>query len=165
MWAYSAPPLRLKSRPVVDIAVHGLFVETFPYVVCLWLPGLAWTFLDGVVLACALLGSVTAQLEQQVRDYALDVRVERNFTTRFGRTTSLRLLQAGTILLLLVALSAVLSGRIPLLLWPIGLIPLPAMLHRLLRRPDQPRPQWLVYSLTGVGILYAAFLLWRAAHV
>lgn len=164
LWAYSAPPLRLKNRPIWDIIVHGVFVETYPYLVCVWLLNVAWTWLDGVVAACALLGSLTAQLEQQVRDYALDVRAEQNFTTRFGRQTSFRLLKVGTALLLGVALTAVLSGRIPPLLWPLGFIPLPAMLHRFVRRPEQARPAWLVYILTGAGILYGGFLVWRAAQ-
>lgn len=165
LWAYSAPPLRLKSRPIWDIVVHGVFVETYPYLVCVWLLDAAWTWLDGLVVACALLGSVTAQLEQQVRDYALDVRVEQNFTTRFGRRTSFGLLKLGTALLIGLALIALFSGRIPPLVWPLGFIPLPAMLHRLMRRPDEPRPVWLVYALTGAGILYGGFLLWRAAQV
>src|SRR5688500_10379211 len=27
LWAYSAPPLRLKSRPIFDLVTHTLFVE------------------------------------------------------------------------------------------------------------------------------------------
>ncbi len=164
MWAYSAPPLRLKRRPLLDVAVHGLFVETFPYLVCLWLLDVTWLPLDGVVLACALLGSVTAQLEQQVRDFPLDVQVESNFTIRFGRNTSAFLLKVATALLILLALAAALTRVAPPILWPVGLIPLPALLHRFIRRPDQPRSQWLVYVLAVIGVLYAGFMLAAAVR-
>jgi hypothetical protein len=72
-WAYSAPPLRLKMRPGLDLLTHALFVQTFPYVVSLVLIRARWGLLDWVLLAILFLASLTAQLEQQARDFVVDV--------------------------------------------------------------------------------------------
>ena len=42
MWAYSAPPLLLKVRPGIDLLAHAIFVQTFAYVVCLFLIEATW---------------------------------------------------------------------------------------------------------------------------
>src|SRR5690606_36053575 len=41
-WAYSAPPLRLKMRPGLDLLTHALFVQTFPYVMSMVLIRASW---------------------------------------------------------------------------------------------------------------------------
>src|SRR5215207_8414864 len=55
IWAYSAPPLRLKSRPVFDLVMHMIFVQTFPYLACMVLIGLEWTRLDTALLSVFIL--------------------------------------------------------------------------------------------------------------
>ncbi len=159
MWLYSAPPLRLKSRPGLDLLTHSLFVETYPYVCCLILIGATWTRLDGIILVCTFLGSLSAQLEQQVRDYEVDRRVERNFTIRWGQRVSQQLLRLTTFLLLGWAALWVGQGVIPRFLWPVGLIPLPALAHRLVRRPHVPRSPRLVVISAAIGLVYAGALL------
>lgn len=158
MWVYSAPPLRLKSRPGLDLLTHAVFVEAFPYLVCLLLLPLRWTPLDTAVLSLLFLSSLTAQLEQQVRDYDVDRRHERTFATWFGRRRTHRLQQLVTGLLVATAVFHLVCGAIPLYLLPYGLIGLPALLHRLLRSADTPPLRPLAYLLPLSGLGYTAVL-------
>lgn len=159
VWAYSAPPLRLKSVPGFDVLTHALFVQTFPYVLIMVLLGLPWTPLDAVMIAGFLLASTSAQLEQQVRDYDTDRLSERNFTIWIGRNRSAFLMRLLTLVLLVVVSLHVLNGVIPAYLAPFGLVCVPLLLHRFVRRPDQPRSEWLFRATVVVALSYAALLL------
>ncbi len=156
VWAYSAPPLRLKNRPGIDLLVHALFVETYPYALCLFLLDVEWIGLDRFILSITFLGSLAAQLEQQVRDYDLDARTGKTFATTIGRRPTYFLLQLTTVITLLVALIHWLRGDVPLYLVPIGLIALPALVHRLLRGPHVHRSRWVVYLSAVAGLIYVA---------
>lgn len=164
MWLYSAPPLRLKSRPVFDLLMHMLFVQTFPYAVCIFLLGLQWSAVDGALLSIFGLASLAAQLEQQVRDYAVDVRTDRNFTTVYGVQTSSRLLKITSALLLLNFVWHVLAGVIPIQIVPFGLIFLPILLHRFLRATTTPRSERLVRVGVVVALVYVG-VLWSSSLV
>jgi chlorophyll synthase len=159
VWAYSAPPLRLKSVPGFDVLTHALFVQTFPYVLIMVLLDLPWTPLDIVMIAGFLLASTSAQLEQQVRDYDTDRLSERNFTIWIGRERSAFLMRLLTLVLLVVVSLHVLNGVIPAYLAPFGLVCVPLLLHRFVRRPDQPRSEWLFRATVIVALSYAALLL------
>ena len=159
MWAYSGPPLRLKTRPVADLITHMLFVETFPYFVVVFLLGPRFSHIDFAMLSFFILASLAAQLEQQVRDYELDRRNETNFTTRFGLPVAIYLLQGVTLLLIADVLLNILAGVIPGFLLPLGIISLPIMLHRFLRGPQQPRSELLVRLTLLAGLLYTS-LIW-----
>ncbi len=154
LWAYSAPPLRLKRRPVFDLLTHALFVQTFPYFICLFLIGVAWQPVDYLLLALFFLSSLSAQLEQQARDYKVDRRTERNFTTQVGLRASLRLLKLSTVSLVVLSVGGALLGIIPPLLYPLGLVGLPLIGHRLLRRATQPRSERLVWAMGILAALY-----------
>ncbi|MEZ4590693.1 MAG: UbiA family prenyltransferase [Chloroflexota bacterium] len=158
-WAYSAPPLRLKKRPGLDILTHALFVQTFPYLVCLVLIQAKWSLLDGVLLAILFLASLTAQLEQQARDFEVDVQAGGTFTTKMGRAWVIKSLRVATAVCLLLALVSVLSGTIPWFLLPFGLIGLPALLHRFWRTPETPRSERLVILSTTAGFLYTGLIV------
>lgn len=157
-WAYSAPPLRLKMRPGLDLLTHALFVQTFPYFICLVLIQANWSLLDWVLLAILFLASLTAQLEQQTRDFAVDVWAGGTFTTRVGLVWVLRGLRGITAVCLLLALVFVLNGTIPWFLLPYGLIGLPALLHRFWRSPETPRSEKLVILSTTFGFLYTGVI-------
>ncbi|NDJ61118.1 MAG: UbiA family prenyltransferase [Chloroflexi bacterium] len=159
LWAYSAPPLRFKSRPGLDLATHAVFVQTFPYFVCLYLLQLPWTPLDWLLLSLFLLGSLSAQLEQQARDYELDCRFDRTFTTRFGLGTTAALLRATTIILIVNVAWHLLSGVIPDVLVPFGLICIPLVGHRLIRDIREPRSEKLI-RLTLIAVLAYASVIW-----
>ena len=159
MWAYSAPPLRIKSRPGFDLLVHGLFVATFPYWTCLYLTQSRWQAFDYALITLLLLASLTAQLEQQLRDFAIDARFEKTFTTRIGRQRAYRLLQACTALLVVVGTTAILSGAIPWRFAPLAIIALPVLLHRFFRAPTVGRSATLSWLSIGAGALYLLGLL------
>ncbi|MBL8153132.1 MAG: UbiA family prenyltransferase [Anaerolineae bacterium] len=155
LWLYSAPPARLKTRPGWDLLMHVLFVQTFPYAVVMYLLVLPWQAIDTVLLTTFGLASLTAQLEQQIRDYEVDSRTERNFTTVVGIRWSSRLLRFGTILLIANVTLHTLAAVIPLALAPFGIIALPILLHRFLRSSSAPRSEWLVRLSVAAALLYA----------
>ena len=157
-WAYSAPPLRLKVRPGLDLLTHALFVQTFPYYVSLTLIQASWTLLDWVLLAILFLSSLTAQLEQQARDFAVDLHAGGTFATWLGHERVVWSLRWATAVCLLIALISVLNGTIPWFLLPFGFIGLPALLHRFWRNPETPRSERLVLLSTTAGFLYTGVI-------
>lgn len=163
MWGYSAPPLRFKGRPGVDLLVHAVFVETFPYLVTLFLIGARWYALDYVLLTIFFLASLTAQLEQQVRDFAVDKRSgESTFATTFGRARTVRLLQASTALLILIACFHIIIGTIPAYIAVLGIIALPALMHRFLRPREKARSEKLIYVSAMTALVYmGVVLVWQ----
>jgi 4-hydroxybenzoate polyprenyltransferase len=156
MWAYSAPPLRCKGRPLLDVLIHACFVETFPYLLMLLLIRADWSLLDAVILSQALLGSLTAQLGQQIRDYELDRQFERNFTVVVGVTWARRLQVGFTAVLILITFLGISANIFPLYLFPFGLILTPAILHRL--RPFR-KPRRVVVISVATGLLYTGVMV------
>lgn len=157
MWAYSAPPFRIKTRPGLDLLIHACFVETFPYAMILFLLALPAGRLDYVLIGLGLFASTTAQLEQQIRDVELD-RLEkgRTFTLWVGESNALILLKALTALMIVYGFYFFFEGTIPLIVLPIGLFALPAVLLRFVRRPNEPRPERLIRTLI-IGVLIYTF--------
>ncbi|MCB8951603.1 MAG: UbiA family prenyltransferase [Ardenticatenales bacterium] len=154
MWAYSSPPLRFKSRPGIDLLVHALFVETYPYLITLYLMGVSWLPADYVILTITFLASLTAQLEQQLRDFVVDRRTGSTFVTTVGRQRAALLLKALSAILILTTVVYLLNGTLPLFVLPIGVIAMPAILHRFLRQEDIPRSERLVIISTTAGFVY-----------
>lgn len=159
IWAYSARPLRLKSRPGFDLITHILFVEAYPYIVTIVLLGVAWTRLDAILIAIFLVGSLGAQLEQQLFDFELDARTEPNFTTWLGPKRTMRLLRVITVILAAIGIVFALEGTIPLYLIPFGLIAAPMLAHRFLRGPGRRRPRILTFGTLAAALLYAGLVL------
>lgn len=155
-WAYSAPPLRLKSRPGLDLVVHAVCVETFPYLAALLLIDADWTRLDGAVLSLTVLGSLSAQVEQQIRDYHLDIQHEQTFTTSIGLQSSMVLLRLLTVLLIGLATVYLIQGVLPTVVVPMYFIALPVVAHRLLRPVDQPRSPKLTQLTLAATVMYVA---------
>lgn len=159
MWAYSAPPLRLKKRAGLDLLMHGLFVETFPYFATLFLLQLEWQLLDYVLLTFFLLGSIGAQLEQQARDYVPDIQAgESNFAICYGLPLTITLLRLTTALLIGLMIFSSAAGVIPPVLIPLGLITLPILVHRFLRGVHQPRSERLVRVMLVLAVVYASIV-------
>lgn len=158
-WAYSAPPLRLKARPGLDVLTHAVFVESFPYAAVLLLLGAAWSALDAFILAVLFLASLSAQLEQQLRDLELDKLSGRTFATCAGRPLTYALLVLTTIALIGGAGIYFLRAEVPWYLVPYGIIPLPALLHRLTRGPNRPRSPQVVTLTALIGLAYTLWLV------
>lgn len=160
MWGYSAPPLHFKNRPGVDLLIHALFVQTFPYAIGVFVPGGGWGRVDAAVLSIAFLSSLTAQLEQQVRDYVGDSTAGlHTFATRYGQTLAARLLWWGTLFLLAGSAVALLTAVLPSFLAPIWFLALPGLGHRLIRPAHAPRSEKLVYFSILLALGYFVWLV------
>lgn len=162
MWAYSAPPLRLKSRPGLDLLTHAIFVQSWPYIVCMWLTGAAWTQLDGTLLAICFLTSLGGQLNQQVRDFEVDTRTDTNFATWAGLANTVLILKIIALSAVLFCSLAVISGNIPWTFIPLGLFGLPKVVHLLLRRTNDSHrifPRYLVYIIMLSALMYMGVLM------
>ncbi len=162
MWAYSAPPWRLKSRPGWDLLIHALFILTWPYAVCLWLCGATWTNLDSILIAGCFLVSLNSQLNQQIRDFDVDSRTDTNFTTRFGLARSILFLKVSTLVVILLFLLAIIMRNIPWLVIPFGLGLLPSFAHYLLHTFDNSTrilPRWIVYLFMILALIYTNLLI------
>ncbi len=158
MWSYSMPPLRFKTRPGIDLIVHIVFVETFPYATMLFMLGVAWTKLDYVILTIAAGASFMAQLEQQIRDAPIDALHEQTFTTQIGAKKAIILLQCGAVFTIVFGFYHLLIGTIPWFVAPLGLFAVPAVLHRFLRRPGDPRPEKLIRLTVLISFAYIAYM-------
>lgn len=158
MWAYSAPPLRLKIRPFFDLLAHALFVQTFPYVIVVFLLKEPWLPIDGVLIGLGLLASTTAQLEQQIRDAAHDALIGQTTTLAMGPHRALVLLKLLTAFMIAYGIYFVLIGVIPSAIAPVGFISIPAVIPRFWRQVNQPRPEKLIKLLLIAGGLYIVAL-------
>jgi chlorophyll synthase len=162
MWMYSAPPLRLKSRPGLDLLTHALFVQTWPYLICLWLTRSSATQVDGILLGIFFLTSLNGQLNQQIRDFEVDTRTDTNFATRVGRAKTVFILKVSTLSVVLLSLLAVGSGMIPWLFVPFGLLALPKAAYQLSHRGNISShrfPRHLVYIAMLLALLYMGLLM------
>jgi chlorophyll synthase len=160
--AYSAPPLRLKSRPGLDLAMHAVFIQTAPYFATLFLCDLPLLRADLLLLAIFFFSSLAAQLEQQARDFALDARTERNFATSIGLPRTIALLKIATAALVALAVIGALSGSLPAPILPLGLAAAPVLVHRFTRPASAPRAQPLVMLSVTLALAYCA-ALWLGA--
>jgi 1,4-dihydroxy-2-naphthoate octaprenyltransferase len=161
MWLYSAPPVRLKRRPLADVLTHAFFVQVFPYALCLYLVGAMWGAADRVLLAVFFLASLTSQLEQQSRDHATDTPDERNFVRCIGVAQAGVLVRALNMALCLILAAGVLGAGLPWQVLPFAALCLPLALHRLLRPLGAPRSERLARAV-ALATLCITAVLWAA---
>jgi 4-hydroxybenzoate polyprenyltransferase len=81
---YTAEPLRFKKRVGLDVISHAIFINTFPFLVAMLT---LWDFhFEAIFLLSVLIfRSATAQILQEIRDYDVDKKVERNTVIVLGR--------------------------------------------------------------------------------
>ena len=157
MLAYSAPPLRLKSRPGLDLLSHAFFIQSLPYLICVYLIGGVWGRIDWALLAVNFLASLSGQLAQQVRDFDVDSRTDTNFATLVGLRVTGCCLQGATGLLGVIVIATFSAGILPLSLAPLALTFAPAMWSRL--RGRGTRSGKVVLVCTTVALAYMVWLL------
>jgi 4-hydroxybenzoate polyprenyltransferase len=159
-WGYSAPPLRLKTRPGLDLLTHAGFVETFPYLLILFLQNLTVKPSDYLLIAILLLASACAQLEQQIRDFESEIGVEQNLTIQIGKARAVAVLKGLGILYLALGGIGFWAGWLPAWLFPLASLSVPIFVWRLFLRTDGSYPTYLPktrpFGLT-VFILFAGF--------
>jgi 4-hydroxybenzoate polyprenyltransferase len=71
---YSAPPIRLKSRPFLDLISHGLFVGVFLFGLPLLVFNVNLTLFHYLIAFSIFYVSVTLELRNHLEDYESDVR-------------------------------------------------------------------------------------------
>lgn len=158
VWGYSSPPLRLKSRPGLDLLTHALFVQTFPYLICLILADVPVIAVDYVMLAFFFFSSLSAQLEQQIRDYEIDKLSDSNFTVQFGKSVSGGLLTIFTIVPIAILTVGFLSGILPVFMLPLVGAGVPLAFHRFLRGQNAPRSEKLIRVIMVIVLIYVTML-------
>ena len=162
MWAYSAHPIRLKSRPGFDVLTHALFIQSWPYAICIWLTGSSWTAMDSLLIAICFLASLNGQLRQQIRDFEVDSLTDRNFATRLGTGWTLLILRVLTVGMIVLSILALVSGNVPWLLLPLGLLGIPKVIYLLSRGLHRSTPGFSrrsTYVLMILALLYTNFLI------
>ncbi len=148
-WTYSAKPFRFKNRPGIDLLIHGTFIETYPYLVTLYLLNFEVKSIDYLMLSILFLNSVINQIGQQLRDYDVDWLRETNFTIKIGRSSSktiYRVISGFIVILSLMALKLFSENYI---LLPIIVFLLPIFFLRFLSDYDTNKPH-RIYDLTLV---------------
>lgn len=159
IWAYSAPPLRLKVRPGLDLLTHILFVETYPCFLILWLLGLNWALLDYMFVSVLALSSFAAQIEQQLRDYEVDREDGTTFVFIMGPGLSTLLLRTASAVLIFMTIAAFALDLVPMQWIPFAVIISPFLIHRFVRGVAEVRSETLVRLTTVAGLSYALILI------
>jgi len=115
---YTAPPLRFKNKVVLDVLSHGTLINTFPYLFCLIA---LKDFTTGTIflLAVFMMRSTMAQILQEVRDYEVDKKVEKNTVVVIGQKRAIWLVFS--VYLLLFSSSVVLIASYELNGWGVSL--------------------------------------------
>ena len=156
-WAYSSPPLRLKSRPGLDLLAHSLFVQTYTYFLCLLVIDAEWLAVDVLILSINFLASLSGQLAQQVRDFEVDSRNDANFATTVGlRATAWSLRGVTACLVALVTLGFTLR-LLHLSFIPFAIAFLPTAALRIWNHKARRPGRWIAVA-TGASIVWAAVL-------
>jgi 4-hydroxybenzoate polyprenyltransferase len=156
-WAYSAKPFRFKSRPGFDLVSHSVFIATYPYWITVYLTNNSVKALDYTFMGIAFLLSLTAQIENQIRDFEIDKLTDYNFTQKFGLNTSAYVLKAST----LIAFVLMIWGAFtvfPTFMIPYLFILGPWMAHRFIRKNHEPRSLLLMQLTLLGGVLYTMAL-------
>jgi 4-hydroxybenzoate polyprenyltransferase len=81
---YTAEPLRFKKRVGFDVLTHAFLINVFPYflaMIALW----DFHFEAIFLLFVLIVRSAVAQLLQEIRDYEVDKKVERNTVIALGQ--------------------------------------------------------------------------------
>ena len=179
---YSAPPLRLKSRPVVDVIVAGLGSGVLPFLMGLQvsnqltlnfsLPWIWRRYQDAFLCVLPLLCFTSAtHILQAAGDYEADLhRNVRTFVVRFGKKTAMNVVR---VLLVLCALLPVLYGFLQLsitdfLSWYLVLftfsIPVMVAILHFLRNPSDDRINTLRHIFQTASPTILA-ILWIYVYV
>lgn len=162
MWAYSAPPFRLKNKPGLDLLTHAFFVQSWPYMVCMWLTRSSWTYMDLALLGVCFLASLNGQLNQQIRDFEVDTRTDSNFATRVGLKRTMLMLKVSNLAMVSLFAFGVVFGWIPWTFIPFGLLGLPKILFGMLHhsgRTNRTFPRVFMYITMLLALLYMQGLI------
>ncbi|MHA2033634.1 MAG: UbiA family prenyltransferase [Candidatus Kariarchaeaceae archaeon] len=163
-WSYSAKPFRFKNRPGLDLFTHGIFIETYPYVITLFLLKIDWMVIDYFVLAILFFNSIINQIGQQLRDFHIDSLTEKNFTIKYGQDRAIAVNRGLNIIIIILSILGLIFGELKMRLIPLIIVVLPLYVLRLSSKYYQNKPHKLykttilLVTLYWVGIITLQFL-------
>ncbi len=152
--SYSAKPIRFKSRPGMDLISHGLFNETYPYLITMFLLKFNWGIIDYLILVILFMNSIVNQIGQQLRDYHIDTQIETNFTIKYGKERSSAVFKLINLLIATISFLAMILGFVDIFLIPLIIIVLPIFIDRSLKY-NQTRSS-KIYKVT----IFLFFMYW-----
>jgi len=107
---YSAPPIRFKSRPFLDLISHGFFAGVFLFILPLLISGMEITRIYWVIAFYIFYISITLEMRNHLEDYSSDKSAGLNTSVVFlGYDVSKKILDC-------------LIGFYPLILFPVFLL-------------------------------------------
>ena len=112
-WAYSAPPLRLKNRFLLDLVLHGFFWGNFLFLMGFFMKGTGSLDRTTPSLVLIFLTSVLWELHNYFEDYSAD-RETGNLTS----VVRLGLRKSFYVYILLLGIAIVYSLFLTLTMWP-----------------------------------------------
>ncbi|MCE7733906.1 MAG: prenyltransferase [Candidatus Heimdallarchaeota archaeon] len=159
LWAYSSGPFHLRNKPMLDVVVHAIFIISFPYFLILYLLDLEWLSIDYFLLSIFIIGSAIIQLENQIRDYDLDVKNGNNTTITIGLRNSNNLIKILTITLIAIVIYGLFVIDEILVFLPFGLIYSPILYQRLTGSVGQVRTEKQIRIVIALTVSYCVLLL------
>lgn len=82
-YLYSAKPIRLKSRPIVDLLSHGFFLAAAIVLMFTYLPNATGSINTGLIVAGVYLFSIGGDLYNELRDWVVDRETGLKNTSHF----------------------------------------------------------------------------------
>lgn len=159
LWAYSSSPFHLRNMPIFDVVVHALFIISYPYFVILYLLDIQWLAIDYFLLSIFLIGSAIIQLENQIRDYDLDIINGNNTTIRIGIYNSNNLIKLLTLVLLVIVSYGFFVIESAIIFLPFGLIYSPIIYQRLAGQTNEVRSEKQIRIVILLSAAYGVLLL------
>lgn len=159
LWAYSSGPFHLRNKPLIDVVVHAIFIIPLPYFLMVYLLDLEWLYIDYFLLSIFIIGSAIIQLENQIRDYDIDIRYGNNTTITLGLRKSNNLIKMLTIILLLIVIYGFIMINGTLIFVPFGLIYSPIIYQRLSGSVGQVRTEKQIRAVITLTVSYCVLLL------
>jgi 4-hydroxybenzoate polyprenyltransferase len=108
---YTAEPMRFKKRVGLDVLSHATFINVFPYfstMIALWDFDFAAVFL----LFLLIIRSAIAQILQEIRDYDVDKKVEKNTVIVLGQRNAIRIVFSLWLLVIISTLILMITYQI-----------------------------------------------------
>jgi 4-hydroxybenzoate polyprenyltransferase len=167
-WAYSAPPLRLKGRPITDVVVH--FVGFFSYVIWGSLIGGSIGLISWLMAISLGVWSTIGQIGNHIRDYYFDKESKtRTFAVWIGLDKAKITIEILTPLHLIILIPLILLYSLSYLSTIIILIGIPIM-GFIIFRPKRgvfPTKRCFIYYFTIVigGSVYTSCLVYHILYL
>lgn len=163
IFLYSFPKINLRSKPPFDILAHSIFIHTLPFFLVIYLIIGNFEILDFYVMSVLFIASFIIQLENQVRDYNLDIVTSYNSTISWGLGTSIRLIKITSLMLSIFIVILFFFFEELRFLIPYCVIYSPVIFQRLLFVQNNVRSPNLIRNIRILSIIYTIILFAQLA--